>query len=372
MAELLDHLRRRIAHEGPITVAQYMETCLAHPDHGYYMTRDPLGAAGDFTTAPEISQMFGELIGMWAAQIWQTMGSPNSFNWIELGPGRGTLSADALRAMSGVPGLKPALEVHLVEMSPVLRERQAATLQGWFPNWHDRIDTLPDGPAVIVANEFFDALPVRQLVRTGQGWRERTVELSKDGALTFGLTPALGIAPVLPKGIVDAREGDIIEVSPASIGIARALSDHLRDHGGAALIIDYGHTLSVPGDTLQAVKEHAYHDVLRDPGSADLTAHVDFAELARAVRSAAGIVHGPVTQGAFLSALGIHVRAEQLRVNASPKQRADIDSALERLTAGAAMGRLFKVMAISAANLPTPAGFEDLQSPSLTVTEDGS
>jgi NADH dehydrogenase [ubiquinone] 1 alpha subcomplex assembly factor 7 len=362
MSDLLDYLRRCIAHEGPISVAQYMETCLAHPEHGYYITRDPLGAIGDFTTAPEISQMFGELIGLWAAQVWQTMGAPGSVSWIELGPGRGTLSADALRAMSGVPGLKQRIEVHLVETSPVLRQCQTAALQSWAPTWHDSIDTLPGGPAIIIANEFFDALPIRQLVRAGAEWRERTVELSDSGELVFGQTPALGIAPVLPAGLSNVKDGDIVEVSLAAMGVVRTLTDRLRDQGGAALIIDYGHGASAPGDTLQAVKGHAFHDVLQDPGSADLTAHVDFAQLAVTARKAAGVVYGPLTQGAFLRALGIELRAEQLRAKANLEQSIAIDSALERLTAGDAMGRLFKVMAITAPGLSAPAGFEDLHS----------
>jgi NADH dehydrogenase [ubiquinone] 1 alpha subcomplex assembly factor 7 len=358
MSALLDHLRRRIAHEGPLTIAQYMETCLAHPEHGYYMTRDPFGVAGDFTTAPEISQMFGELIGLWAAQVWQSMGKPENLKWIELGPGRGTLSADAHRAMVGVPGLSDCLEMHLVETSPVLRERQSATLSNCRPVWHDTLTTIPAGPCVFIANEFFDALPVRQLVRAGTGWRERTVAMSETGAMEFSQSPMLGIDPLLPRGLKSVTDGDVVEISPASIGIVRAMADWLRSEGGAALVVDYGHSTSAPGDTLQAVKNHAYHDVLDAPGEADLTAHVDFAELASTAMQAGADVHGPVTQGAFLKDLGIEIRAAQLCDQAAPDQQAAIKTALARLTAPDAMGRLFKVMAITAPGLPQLAGFE--------------
>jgi NADH dehydrogenase [ubiquinone] 1 alpha subcomplex assembly factor 7 len=358
MSALLDHLRRRIAHEGPLTIAQYMETCLAHPEHGYYMTRDPFGEAGDFTTAPEISQMFGELIGLWAAQVWQSLGMPENLKWIELGPGRGTLSADAHRAMSGVPGLSECLEIHLVETSPVLRERQAATLSNCSPVWHDTLATIPTGPCVFIANEFFDALPVRQLVRAGAGWKERTVTMSATGALEFSQSPMLGIDPLLPRGLKSVTDGDVAEISPASIGIVRAMADWMRTEGGAALVVDYGHNISAPGDTLQAVKNHTYHEVLDAPGEADLTAHVDFAELASTARQAGADVHGPVAQAMFLKALGIEIRAAQLCDKASSDQQAAINSALARLTASDAMGRLFKVMAITAPGLPQLDGFE--------------
>ena len=358
MSGLLDHLRRRITHEGPLTVAQYMETCLAHPEHGYYITRDPLGAGGDFTTAPEISQMFGELIGLWAAQTWMSAGASSPLTWVELGPGRGTLSADALRAMARVPGITDSLSVHLVETSPMLRNAQAAALEPWKPGWHDTISTTPDGPAIVIANEFFDALPVRQFQRSGDGWCERTVEMTEDGGLAFGLTPRLGIDPQLPDGLGWVRAGDIVEISLPSRAIVQTLADRLVSHGGAALIIDYGHDRSAAGDTLQAVKDHAFHSVLDAPGTADLTAHVDFAELAAVAGAAGALVHGPVEQGTFLKALGIEVRAQQLMASASAEQAADIESAVERLTATEAMGRLFKVMAVTAPGMPVPAGFE--------------
>lgn len=358
MAGLLDHIRRRIAQDGPLSVAEYMSLCLGHPEYGYYMTRDPLGRAGDFITAPEISQMFGELIGLWAAQLWHDLGRPAPFKWIELGPGRGTLAADALRAMRGVPGLPTALEVHLVETSPVLRQRQGLALPDWAPIWHDAVADVPQGPAVIIANEFFDALPVRQYQRESDGWHERVVTLADDGALGFVATPRLGIAPLLPPGLARARPGDVVEASPAAVGIARALADRLVRDGGAALIVDYGHGASVPGDTLQAVRGHAFCDVLAAPGEADLTAHVDFAALAAAAHGAGAAVFGPVAQGDFLKSLGIEVRAARLKAAAGASEGAAIESALRRLTAADAMGRLFKAMALSAPGQTPPAGFE--------------
>lgn len=357
MSGLLDHLRRHIAHQGPLTIAQYMEACLGHPQFGYYMRRDPLGRAGDFITAPEISQMFGELIGLWTAQVWADMGAPTPFNWIELGPGRGTLSADALRAMTAAGGLSGVLDVHLVETSPVLRARQAEALEAWSPQWHDALVALPPGPGVVVANEFFDALPVRQYLRAEDGWRERTIALSADGELTFDQSPRLGIDPLLPMGLASAPVGAVVEVSPMSVGIARTLGERVMRDGAAVLIIDYGHGASAPGDTLQAVKAHAFHGVLDTPGEADLTAHVDFAALASAAREVGATIYGPVSQADFLGALGIGLRAERLKAEADTELRRAVDAAVERLTAPDAMGRLFKVMAIAAPGMPPPAGF---------------
>ena len=358
MAGLPDFLKRRIAHEGPLTIVQYMESCLAHPEFGYYMTRDPLGRAGDFITAPEISQMFGELIGLWAAQSWQDLDSPTPFKWVEFGPGRGTLSADALRAMAHVPGLAKALQVHLIEISPVLRGYQEQALGSWHPKWHKAVMDIPDGPGVFVANEFFDALPVRQFIKDGCGWRERMVATDNTGGLAFTVSPRLTIDPCLPAGLGKIKDGETVEVSPASISVVRALADRLRADDGVALIIDYGHASSKPSHTLQAVQEHAYVPILETPGEADLTAHVDFAELARTALQAGADLYGPVAQGNFLKELGIEVRAQQLCKNATPKQRADIESALKRLTAPDAMGRLFKVMALAAPRALPPAGFK--------------
>lgn len=360
MTGLRDHLARRIALEGPLTVAQYMADCLGHPRFGYYLTRDPLGAAGDFTTAPEISQMFGELLGLWAAERWQAMGSPDPVIVAELGPGRGTLMADALRAAKGVPGFLAAARMHLVETSPVLAERQRQLLAEYDVTWHTDISALPPGPTVLLANEFFDALPIRQFVRDAGGWRERLVGLGDDGGLRFVLSPAQPANPLVPMALAAAPEGSTVEVCPAGLAIAGAIGRRLAETPGAALIVDYGTGRSAPGDSLQAVKGHAFADPLADPGEADLTAHVDFQQLAQAALAAGAMSYGPVGQGAFLRALGIDHRAAALKDRANVRQRANIDAALARLagTGDGQMGGLFKVLALQSPALPPPPGFE--------------
>ena len=357
---LSDRLRRRIALAGPIAVSAYMAEALGDPEHGYYMTRDPLGTAGDFTTAPEISQMFGELIGLWCAEVWRQAGGPKTVRLIELGPGRGTLMADLLRAARMAPDFADALSVHLVETSPVLTARQRTTLDRRQVQWHDRLDDVPDGPALIVANEFFDALPIHQLQRDASGWRERMVGLDENGAgFRFGLAPvASPLEALIPESVRRvARPGDLFELCPAGIGIARAIGRRIADQGGAALLIDYGHAESATGDTLQAVRAHRYCDPLDDPGSADLTAHVDFAILARAASEAGATAHGPVTQGEFLSRLGIGARAETLLRRATPAQAEDIRAACRRLIGPEEMGTLFKALALTSASAPPPPGF---------------
>lgn len=356
MSALGHEIARLIALEGPLTVERYMSLCLAHPAHGYYITRDPIGPLGDFTTAPEISQMFGELVGLWAAEVWRLMGAPDQVRLIELGPGRGTLMRDALRAARVVPGFLDAIRIHLVETSPVLRRRQAATLAN-APSpltWHDRLDEVPDGAAIVLANEFFDALPIRQFVRDCGAWRERLVGLSADGALAFGLA-----AEPTRDVTLTAPEGAMLEWPAAGLEIMRSLADRLVAQGGAALAIDYGHVRSGFADTLQAVKNHGFADPLSEPGEADLTAHVDFAQLAAAARGAGAVIHGPVTQGDFLRALGIEARAAALAARASEAQAGDIAAALRRLTGATSddMGTLFKAMAVSAPDLPPLPGF---------------
>jgi len=354
-----DHLAARIRAEGPIPLAEAMAAALTHPTLGYYTTRDPLGAAGDFTTAPEISQMFGELIGLWSAVVWQSMGAPDRIALVELGPGRGTLMADLLRAARLVPGFLDAIEIHLVEASRPLREAQADSLAGQRPRWHDDLSDLPQQPTILIANEFFDALPIAQLVRRREGWRERCVGLDAEGSLTW--TEARGPSPfaaLLDRKVAESSvEGAIAELCPAGIGIAASVAGHLARHGGAALAIDYGHGASAVGDTLQAVQRHRYSDVLATLGEADLTAHVDFAALGRAVTEAGGRVHGPRTQGDWLRALGIEARADALCRTATPDQANDIRRATRRLIGETEMGRLFKVAAWTAPTLPTPPGF---------------
>ncbi len=358
-ATLDEALRQRIRATGPITIAEYMADALGHPRWGYYATRDPFGAQGDFVTAPEISQLFGEMIGLWCVDFWRGMGSPNPFHLVELGPGRGTLMADALRAAKVAPAFSAAMRLHLVETSPALRGLQATTLAGIAePVWHDHMSTVPPGPMLLVANEFLDALPIRQLERLPGGWHERRVGVAADDRLTFMLDPAPSpLARALPPAARDAEVGSVIELCPAAQTLAATLGARVVADGGAALFIDYGYARSACGDTLQALRAHKPHDPLIEPGSADLTAHVDFASFAAAARSTGARIYGPVSQGAFLTTLGIGVRAKRLRAGATPAQTADIDSARHRLIDPAQMGTLFKAVALTRRALPAPAGF---------------
>jgi SAM-dependent MidA family methyltransferase len=358
---LAAEIRKRIRIAGPMPVAEYMALCLGEPHSGYYMTHDPLGAAGDFITAPEISQMFGELIGIWTASVWRLMDGPSPCRLIELGPGRGTMLRDLWRVTKIVPGLADALMLHLVETSPVLRRIQQETLAQVTPAtaWHDTLREVPDGPCLILANEFFDALPVHQAVKQADGWHQRVIERDGDG-FRFGLAPAPipTFERTLPPRLRDAVAGAVFEWRSDRPMIE--IGTRVVRHGGAALIIDYGHLESAPGDTFQAVRSHRHCDPLTEPGSLDLTAHVDFAALARAAESCGARIHGPCSQAEFLERLGIETRAEALKANATPAQRGDIDTALERLTSRRTrgMGELFKVMAVSARSLARLPGFD--------------
>jgi NADH dehydrogenase [ubiquinone] 1 alpha subcomplex assembly factor 7 len=350
---LAELLRRRIADAGPIPVSEYMDLALAHPRFGYYRSRDPLGRGGDFTTAPEISQIFGELIGLWCVTVWQMMGAPAQVRLVELGPGRGTLMADLLRAARMVPGFMQAATIHLVETSPALRKKQRQALPDVRPTWHDRLQDVPEGPLLVVANEFFDALPIRQYVREAGAWRERLVDVEGAAGFRFVLGPP--VTPELPPAMREAPDGAVAEVCPAAVSVARHLGHRLATQGGAALIVDYGPAASACGDSLQAVRGHAFHPVLSDPGEADLTAHVDFATLALAANPARA--HGPVTQARWLRRLGAELRAEQL-IRANPAKAAAIASGCARLIDPAEMGTLFKVLALAHPALPTLPGFE--------------
>lgn len=352
---LAHHIARLIEETGPIPLSQYMALALSHPEHGYYMTRDPLGAQGDFTTAPEVSQMFGELIGLWLAEVWLACGMPKPFALAELGPGRGTLMADALRAMHKVPGMVDAAAVHFVETSPALRAAQRQRVPQ--AEWHERLDDLPGMPLFLVANEFFDALPITQYWRGESGWHERYVD-HRGGRFVPVLAPiALADNRTLPPAMQASGKGGCAEISPASTAIAEMISARIAAHGGAGLIIDYGHARSAPGDTLQAVRNHEFADPFEAPGEVDLTAHVDFEALSRAVQRGGADAHGPVGQGVFLEALGIGARAEVLGKGANASQREDIRTALERLTAPSQMGSLFKVLGITPRGAASPAGF---------------
>ncbi|MFV0292570.1 MAG: class I SAM-dependent methyltransferase [Paracoccus sp. (in: a-proteobacteria)] len=327
---------------GPISVSRYMELCLLHPEYGYYTTRDPFGTAGDFTTAPEISQIFGELIGLFLAQCWLDQAMPSPFTLAEAGPGRGTLMADIQRAMRIVPGMADAARLHLVEASPHLRKLQHEKLG---PLVHlDHAGELPGAPLFLIANEFFDALPIQQFQCVAGGWAERLIGIDDHGRLSFGLGPVMDLD--LP-----GTEGDVIERCPAAAVIVTEIATRIAAHGGVALFVDYG-GWNGRGDTFQALSAHQSVDPLENPGQSDLTAHVDFAPLAAAAK-AAGCRAGLTTQGAFLKALGIDLRAARL----TEAGDAGANMAARRLTAPSEMGELFKVLAIWAREVPAPTGF---------------
>jgi SAM-dependent MidA family methyltransferase len=359
---LQPEIKKLIKTSGPMPVWRYMELCLTHPQHGYYVSRDPLGREGDFTTSPEVSQMFGELLGLWAASVWKGLGSPSLLRLIELGPGRGTMMTDALRALRVLPPLYQALSIHLVEINPVLREKQKAALSGARSiEWHDNIDEVPEGPAVILANEYFDVLPIHQAVKRETGWHERTVEIDSNGKLGFGFAaePTPRFEVLLPPLVRAAPVGAVFEWRPdAEI---MKIATRMRNQGGAALIIDYGHIRSDAGDTFQAIARHSFADPLKNPGQADVTAHVDFQALARAAEDIGARVHGPVPQGEFLQRLGIETRALGLMAKATHEVSEDISSALKRLIGGGrgGMGSMFKVLAVSEPNLTSLAGLSD-------------
>ena len=356
-------LAARIARFGPITVADYMAAALADPQAGYYMAGDPFGRAGDFTTAPEVSQMFGELLGLWCADLWDRIGRPDPVWLVELGPGRGTLMADALRAAKAQPGFLQAIRLALVEVSPALRAQQAEVLgravAGRAPIWLDHAGHLPDGPLLLIANEFFDALPIRQFEKTAAGWRERLVGLAEDSAhLAFTAGPeAPALAALVPETLREAGPGSLAEVCPAGLSLAAWLGSRVAGQGGGALVIDYGAARPSGRPSLQAVSRHRSQDALAAPGEADLTAHVDFGALAEAAAAAGARVQGPVFQGRFLEALGIEARAAALARDATPAQRLAIQSDLERLTASAGMGEHFKALAVSQPDLDSLPGF---------------
>ncbi|SFI98839.1 class I SAM-dependent methyltransferase [Jannaschia pohangensis] len=347
---LRDHLLHRIRTTGPMTVADYMADCLLHPTMGYYTTRDPFGAAGDFTTAPEISQMFGEMLGLCLAQTWQDQGSPARFALAELGPGRGTLMADILRVGRAVPGFTAAARVHLVEASPTLRDVQARTLAGHTPIWHAGVDDLPDDlPLFLVANEFLDALPIRQYVRAVTGWHERLVSAA-DEALTFALSPPMPVPELDPHSV---QPGTMVERCPALPAVVGAVAARVA-RGGAAIFVDYGHWDS-RGDTLQALRDHAFDDPLAHPGQADLTAHVDFAAIAAAAPPCEA--SPMVTQGLLLERLGITARAQALARGLTGPALDTHVAAHRRLTHPAEMGDLFKALALVPPGAAMPPGF---------------
>jgi SAM-dependent MidA family methyltransferase len=355
-------IRKRITLAGPMPVRQFMSLCLSHPEYGYYMTRDPLGRAGDFVTSPEISQVFGELIGLWAASAWHLMGEPENVRLIELGPGRGTMMLDALRAAQVAPAFRAAIVAHLVEISPTLREKQQQAMSALDvpATWHQSIDEIPEGPTIIVANEFFDAIPVNQAIKQFNGWYERVVEIDSDDNLAFGI--ANEVIPLfdqlVPATVRDAPIGTIYEWRADNLPLA--IGRRVTQEGGVALVIDYGHIESAPGETLQAVGGHDFVSPLVSPGEVDLTAHLDFRAFADAAESMGAVVHGPIEQAQFLRNLGIDRRAAALKAYASAEKAAEIEQATERLLGQGRteMGKLFKAVGIANPRLGKLPGFE--------------
>lgn len=361
---LESHVRTLIEKGGPITIARFMQLVLYHPEHGYYMQEEPFGAKGDFVTAPEISQMFGEMLGVWVADLWQRSGEPETICLIELGPGNGTLMADMLRATKSVPGLHAALMPILIEISPRLRAKQAHTLKdcGIEIEWKSHLSELEPGPfTIIVGNEFLDALPVHQCVLTDHGWVEQGVGLDANGKFCFTLTNQP--LPVYPERWKEnAKPGALRELCPEAAAIIKQAGRLFTGRGGACLFIDYGYAdvATNPG-TLQALKHHQYHPVLEALGTADITAHVDFLALKDAALAAHLMPLPLATQGNFLNRLGIHARLKALEARANAEQKKALASQMERLILPDQMGTLFKVFAATSSNLPVPLGFYEVK-----------
>ncbi len=341
MNELASILRDIIKTEGPVSLERYMQLALQHPDYGYYVKGDPLGHDGDFVTAPEISQMFGEMVGIWCAEMWRQMGKPAPFVLLEMGPGRGTLMQDALRATAKIEGFHQALRLCLMESDETLLEIQLEKLEAFSPRFIDGLGLLPSLPLIAIANEFFDALPIRQFVETDEGPRERLVDW---GGERFVFVP-------------ENATGKVIEESPQAVALMLDLAGAIAQRGGAALVVDYGYAVASGESTLQAVSGHKFADPLDRPGEIDLTAHVDFSALRAAAEKAGARTSEIVTQGEFLCAMGIELRAAQLKLNATEEQAKDIDSALFRLTDPTQMGALFKTIAVTRGDVEEIPGF---------------
>ena len=346
MTALANIIKAMIAEEGPMPLDRYMTLCLSHPQHGYYMTRDPLGAAGDFTTSPEVSQVFGELIGVWVAQVWEQLGSPRHFALVELGPGRGTLMADVLRVLTKIPACAKAADVHFVETSPVLRAAQLDRVRN--ATWHSSTVSLPGLPTILLANEFFDALPIRQLEKKQGRVFERCIGI-EEAELAVGLVPT-------PNQIAFSGEG-VFEDSSIRDALATHLGSHLNQTSGAALIIDYGHMRSALGDTLQAMRAHSFCKITEHVGEADITSHVDFESMGRGFAKGGARIAGLMTQGQFLQAMGLDTRTRVLAGTTSGEKQREIIAASERLANPVQMGDLFKVMAVTGGMKTPPYPF---------------
>ncbi|WP_421790712.1 class I SAM-dependent methyltransferase [Hyphobacterium sp.] len=356
---IADKIAERIRNGGPISIAAFMTEAMFDPMEGYYATKNPIGAGEDFITAPAISQMFGELIGLWSAQVWMDMGQPKSFQLVELGPGTGQMMSDIVRAGRAIPGFLEAAQITLIEASAALKMVQGQTLtpMGVQASWVNRIENVPAGPAIILGNEFLDCLPVRQAVKQGDRWNERLVGLNEDGGFQFVMGPALGVeADLIPQRLRDLPDGTLVEFRPGDQQVVEALANRFADQPGRALFIDYGPASSEPGDTFQAIRQHQKTDPLDAPGTADLTARVDFEQLTHFAGTAGLEASGPVSQGTFLKALGIEMRAATL-LQAKPDQKGRIARQLMRLIEPDQMGELFQVVTLSTPGLPKPPGF---------------
>ncbi len=364
MTALNDHLVHTIKENGPISFAYYMAECLANPKHGYYMTRDPIGKSGDFITSPEVSQMFGEMVGLWVIDCWQKMSYPPSFNLVELGPGRGTLMADIIRILHTQPDIRDAVQIQMVEISPPLKDLQRKTLEGvgLTATWHERFMDVPEGPTIIIANEFFDALPQHQFMKKGESWAEHTIGVEDDKLASLMAAPGPSFQ-LLDKDLVKkAKDGDVLEVCPPALYMMGDIAARLKSYGGGALIIDYGYTKPGVGNTIQAMKGHDFHPPLEAPGEADITAHVNFMALQTALGELEMDVLGPVTQRDFLKNLGIDYRAEQI-ISANPDRPGaaeNIQKGLKKLVGEKEMGNLFKVLGISYGLYGEPPGFHEI------------
>ena len=349
---LAQRIKSLIRLNGPLSVTDFFALCLADPEHGYYKSREPFGRSGDFITAPEVSQLFGEMLGVFVVHAWQRHGAPAEVRLVEIGPGRGTMMSDMLRVVSRIaPPLYEAMQVHLVETSPRLCATQKQTLaaHGSKLTWHESFDDVPEGFLLVVANELFDAIPIRQFVKTPQGFRERVVSLDANDDLVFS-TGLAGIDPALLPPLPERQPmGTIFEISPAREAVMTAICQRLSTHGGTALAIDYGHLVAGYGDTLQAMRNHAFDPPLSHPGEADLTSHVDFESLVRTAEASGVHINGTLRQGDFLNGLGIRERAKALSAKATPDQTLEIAEAVNRLAGEGAgkMGELFKVIAVS-------------------------
>ncbi len=352
--DLKSRIIRHIQTSGPLPLAEYMHWCMADAKAGYYTNQQAIGARGDFVTAPEISQMFGELIGIWAIEAWQACGSPEQFNLVELGPGKGTLMSDLLRATAVLPAFQSAAQINMIETSERLQAIQREVLGEANVSWHKSVKSIADQPSIIIANEFLDVLPIRQYVKTDSNWHERVISIDGDNELIWSLSNAKLEAENLPEGAESEPDGAILEISATREAFLISCCEHILKHGGAALFIDYGHGKTGFGETFQAMRNHGFADPLEAPGEVDLTSHVDFGALANIVKEAGLEVKPLMTQGDFLIKLGLLERAGQLGHGKSEEMQAQITSAVERLAGPQEMGTLFKVFCVSAKDMKLP------------------